>query len=181
MPTLARLAELSDAALIDRVQRGDEAAFRAMYQRHTPALMTLLRRLLGANAADAEDVLQDTWVACCRGLHRYRGEAAFATWLTRIGIRTARGRLRIQGDAVELFDNVASAPPPFSTVTRIDLDRAIKRLPDHQRVILVLHDVEGFTHEEIAEQLGIPNGTSKVTLSRARASLRRALSEGVSV
>jgi RNA polymerase sigma-70 factor (ECF subfamily) len=181
VPTLARLAELSDAALIRRVRDGDEAGFRALYQRHTPPLYLLLTRLLAGNTADADDVLQDTWVACCRGLHHFRGDAAFSTWLTRIGIRTARGRMRLAYAGDDFVDNIAAPSPPFSMQTRIDLDRAIRQLPDHQRVILVLHDVEGFTHEEIADQLSIPVGTSKVTLSRARAAVRRLLSDGVPV
>lgn len=181
MPTLVRLAELSDGALIRRVRDGDEAGFRALYQRHTPALYLLLTRLMAGNTADADDVLQDTWVACCRGLHRFRGDSAFATWLTRIGIRAARGRMRLAYSGDDFLDQIPAASPPFSAATRIDLDRAIRQLPDHQRVILVLHDIEGFTHEEIAEQLSIPTGTSKVTLSRARAAMRRLLSEGVPV
>ena len=181
MPTLVRLTELSDSALIRRVRAGDEAGFRALYQRHTPALFLLLTRLLGGNDADAEDALQETWIAGCRGLDGFRGDAAFSTWLTRIGIRTARSRLRLTRDQEAFIDDVPSAAPPFSVTTRIDLDRAIRRLPDHQRAILVLHDVEGFTHEEIGEFLGVPVGTSKTTLSRARAAVRRLLSDGVPV
>jgi RNA polymerase sigma-70 factor (ECF subfamily) len=179
VPTLVRLAELSDSALIRRVRHGDEAGFRALYQRHTPSLYLLLLRLLGGNAADADDVLQDTWIACCRGLHRFRGDAAFSTWLARIGIRSARSRLRLADITDDFLDHIPATNPPFSPTTRIDLDRAIRQLPDHQRVILVLHDIEGFTHEEIAEQLSMPVGTSKVTLSRARAAVRRLLSDGV--
>jgi RNA polymerase sigma factor (sigma-70 family) len=181
VPTLVRLAELSDSALIRRVRDGDEAGFRALYQRHTPTLYLLLVRLLAGNTADADDALQETWVACCRGLHRFRGDAAFSTWLTRIGIRAARMRMGLVYSADDLLDQIPAASPPFSPVTRIDLDRAIRQLPDHQRAILVLHDVEGFTHEEIASQLAIPVGTSKVTLSRARAAVRRLLTDGVPV
>ena len=179
MPTFVRLGELSDTALIRRVRAGDEEGFRALYQRHTPGLYMLLLRLLAGNSADADDALQETWMACCRGLHRFRGESAFATWLTRIGIRTARSHLRLVMAGGEFIEAIPAASPPFSLATRIDLDRAISRLPDHQRAILVLHDVEGFTHEEISSHLGIPVGTSKVTLSRGRASVRRLLAEGV--
>jgi RNA polymerase sigma-70 factor (ECF subfamily) len=181
VPTLASLTELSDAALLQRVRGGDEAGFRALYQRHTPALHLLLLRLLAGNAADVDDTLQETWMACCRGLHRFRGDSSFATWLTRIGIRAARGRMALLIHDADSVENVPSSSPPFSETTRIDLDRAIRRLPDHQRAILVLHDIEGFTHEEIGEHLSIPVGTSKVTLSRARAAVRRQLSDGVPV
>jgi RNA polymerase sigma factor (sigma-70 family) len=175
------LAELSDVALIRRFLDGDERAFRTLYQRHTPRLRMMLARLLGAQRGELEDVLQETWLAGCRGIHRFRGEAQFSTWLTTIGVRTVRGRLRLNGgeiDEVSLDDQIA-ASPPASMATVMDLERAIERLPDHQRVVLVLHDVEGFTHEEIATQLGVAAGTSKGTLSRARAALRALLSDGV--
>jgi RNA polymerase sigma factor (sigma-70 family) len=176
--TLAKPSDLSDAALISRFLRGDEISFRALYQRHTPRLRMLVLRLLARNDAEADDVVQETWLAGCRGLRRFKGDATFATWLSTIAVRIARHRLRTaQPDDEESAEFVAD-PTPESPGIRIDLERAIARLPDHQRAIIVLHDVEGFTHAEIADQLGIPTGTSKVTLSRARATLRRLLTEG---
>lgn len=178
MTTLASYAELSDAALIRRFLAGDEYGFRALYQRHTPRLRLLILRLVGGNGADADDVIQDTWLAGCRGLHRFNGDAKFSTWLTAIGVRVARSRLVLTPVEGDVSPDFAIDASPFSPGGRIDLERAIGRLPDHQRAIVVLHDIEGFTHEEIAEQLSIPVGTSKVTLSRARATLRRLLTEG---
>lgn len=138
----------------------------------------LVQRLLGRDRHELDDVVQEAWIAASRGLHAYRGDAKFGTWLSAIGVRIAFNRLpRTSRDDAELSDDISS--PPEQPLTVIDLERAIAALPDHQRVVVVLHDVEGFTHEEIAEQLGIAAGTSKGTLSRARQALRRALTEGV--
>jgi RNA polymerase sigma-70 factor (ECF subfamily) len=179
--TLAHLPfELPDSALIHRFLDGDERAFRLLYERHTPRLKMTLQRLLGARRQDVDDVVQDTWLAGCRGLHGYRGDAKFSTWLTSIGVRTTLNHLERRVDRdTELLDEM---PAPLTTgpASVIDLERALAALPDHQRIVVVLHDVEGFTHEEIGEQLGMAAGTSKATLSRARHALRLALSEGVS-
>lgn len=171
--------ELADGALIRRFLDGDERAFRTLYERHTPRLKMTLQRLLGRRGDDVEDIVQDTWLAGCRGLHAYRGEAKFSTWLTSIGVRRVLNHVsRGPQDETELFDDLPSPAGP-GPASLIDLEEALAALPDHQRVVVVLHDVEGFTHEEIAEQLGMAPGTSKATLSRARQVLRRILSEGV--
>jgi RNA polymerase sigma-70 factor (ECF subfamily) len=179
--TLAKHSDLSDAALIARFLAGDEVCFRALYQRHTPRLRMLILRLVRRNEAEADDVVQDAWLAGCRGMHRFRGDATFSTWLATIAVRIARNQLTIPRYDDEEPTDIVADPAPFSPAVRIDLERAIDRLPDHQRAVLVLHDVEGFTHAEIGDQLGVPVGTSKVTLSRARATLRRLLTEGAIV
>ena len=178
--TRAALSELPDSVLIRRFLDGDESAFRALYVRHTPRLRMIVWRLLGPSSEETDDVVQETWLAGCRGMHRFNGDAKFASWLTTIGIRRAQSRFSQPTHAtIEPLDAHASetADAPLTT---IDLERAIARLPDHQRVIVVLHDIEGLTHEEIATQIAIPVGTSKVTLSRARDALRRMLNDGVS-
>jgi RNA polymerase sigma-70 factor (ECF subfamily) len=169
----------ADAVLIRRFLDGDERAFRELYDRHTPVLKMTLQRLLGRRWQDADDVVQETWLAGCRGIHGYRGDAKFSTWLTTIGVRIvlahlARHSLR---DMELLVDLPAPERPPASVA--IDVERALRELPDHQRVVVILHDLEGFTHEEIGEQLGIAAGTSKATLSRARAALRKTFGQGV--
>lgn len=172
--------ELPDGALIRRFLDGDEQAFRTLYERHTPRLEMTLQRLLGPWRQDVDDVVQETWLAACRGLHGYRGDARFSTWLTSIGVRTTLNHLGRRGDReTEILEEI---PTPLANgpASGIDLERALAALPDRQRVVVVLHDVEGFTHEEIGAQLGIAAGTSKATLSRARQALRLALSEGVS-
>jgi RNA polymerase sigma-70 factor (ECF subfamily) len=175
------LSDLTDAALIGRFLGGDEAAFRELYLRHTPRLRMIVLRLLGASRRDeVDDVVQETWLAGSRGIHRYAGDAKFASWLTTIGIRTAYSRFARAIDVEsDLFDEIP-APQGSAPASVIDLERALSLLPDHQRVVVVLHDVEGYTHQEIAEQLGIASGTAKATLSRARSALRRMLNEGMS-
>ena len=173
------LSELTDVALISRFLGGDELAFRELYLRHTPRLRMIVHRLLGeARRAELDDVVQETWLAACRGVHRYVGDAKFASWLTTIGIRTAYSRFPRRAEADTALFDALPAPSGGAPGSIIDLERALSRLPDYQRAVVVLHDVEGFTHEEIARQLGIATGTAKATLSRARATLRRLLNAG---
>ena len=108
-----------------------------------------------------------------------QSSASASSWLTTIGIRTTYARFARSTDESELLEEIPTevGDGPAST---IDLERALSQLPDHQRVVVVLHDVEGYTHEEIARQLGIATGTAKSTLSRARSALRRLLNDGVS-
>lgn len=183
MPTqstaLPSLDEESDQALGAAVLRGEEAAFRTLYRRHTPRLRRLVARLMGGVNADADDAVQEAWVRAVRGLSRFRHDATFATWIGSIAIRVCHELFRRQKRwsfvGSELPESVASAPT--SLHERLDLESAIARLPESYRTVLVLHDVEGFTHAEIAEELGIAEGTSKSTLSRARAVMRRYLGE----
>jgi DNA-directed RNA polymerase specialized sigma24 family protein len=178
VPSNGRFRELSDAELIRRFLGGDEAAFRALHDRHTPRLRMLVLRLLGSRRDEVDDVLQETWLAGCRGLHAFNGSARFSSWLTTIGIRAAYARFpATNGTGPEGLDDIA-APPVPAAATVIDLERALERLSDRQRAVVVLHDVEGFTHEEIAGKLAMNPGTSKVTLFRARQALRRLLTDG---
>jgi RNA polymerase sigma factor (sigma-70 family) len=172
------LRDLTDSALIRRfLESGDEGAFRALHERHTPRLRMLLARILGSRRVDVEDVLQNAWLAGCRGLRGFNGSSQFATWLTTIGIRAAWTRIApdLNGDGTEL-DNVP-APPAPAAATVIDLERALGELNGRQRAVVVLHDVEGFTHDEIGRQLGMTESNSKITLFRARQALRRMLSD----
>ena len=181
--TRGLLSDLTDAALISRFLGGEENAFRELYARHTPRLRMIVMRLLGAARRDeVDDVVQETWLAACRGIHRYAGDAKFASWMTTIGIRTTYARFArsIESEADSEFLEEIAAPSGAGAATGIDLERALSQLPDHQRVVVVLHDIEGYTHDEIARQLGIATGTAKATLSRARSALRRLLNDGVS-
>jgi RNA polymerase sigma-70 factor (ECF subfamily) len=130
-----RFSDLTDAALISRFLGGEEAAFRELYTRHTPRLRMIVIRLLGAARRDeVDDVVQETWLAGCRGIHRYSGDAKFASWLTTIGIRTTYARFARSSESEldsELFDEIA-APRGAEPATAIDLDRALSRLPEHQ-------------------------------------------------
>ena len=136
-------------------------------------------RMLGARRDEADDVVQDAWLKGCRGLRGFNGDAKFSTWLTTIGVRAAYSRYSPIADrTVDLVDALP-AVSHSEPADAIDLERAIAALPDHQRAVVVLHDIEGFTHEEIARELGFATGTSKATLSRARAALRRMLNGGL--
>lgn len=162
----------SDQALQLAVQGGDEAAFRVLYRRHTPAMYAVALRMLARRVPEAEDAVQEAWLRAVRGLPAFRGESTLRTWLIGITIRCAweliRGR---RPDEV-----MAAAGPPASPVVAIDLESAIAQLPPGYRAVLLLHDVEGHTHAEIGALLGIEEGTSKSQLSRARQQVRRHLS-----
>ncbi|MGK2963122.1 MAG: RNA polymerase sigma factor [Gemmatimonadaceae bacterium] len=169
-------AARSDAALIAAAVSGAEAAFRELFRRHTPHLLQFVTRVLGPASADAEDVVQDTWLRAYPALVTFRHESSFPTWLCSVGLRAAldsmrRGRRHVAG---ELFDGDASIEPP-ATEDRMELESAIARLAPGYRMVLVLHDVEGFTHEEIGAQLGIAPGTSKAQLFKARRVMRALL------
>jgi RNA polymerase sigma-70 factor, ECF subfamily len=170
-PTAVPDFQLADAVLAD----GDEQAFRELYRRHTPRLYLFVLRIVGGSEADAHDVVQETWVRAAQRLDSFRREAAFATWLTGIGLNVARGLLRRSGRWVSLEAAPEPWSPPPRSGDRIDLERAIALLPAGYRAVLVLHDVEGLTHDEIGDRLGIAPGTSKSQLSHARRTMRRLL------
>lgn len=170
--------ETADRVLADRVlEDGDEAAFRALYRRHTPHLLQFALRVLGGSEHDAEDVVQETWIRAVGALERFEWRSAFRTWLIGICLNRARDRLRKPSREVQPEEPLEVATPPASVPDRVDLENAISALPDGYRTVLVLHDVEGFSHEEIGERLGIAAVTSRSQLSRARSAVRAALSE----
>jgi RNA polymerase sigma-70 factor (ECF subfamily) len=166
-----------DRQLVQAVlQDGDERAFRELYRRHTPRLYLLVLRLLGHSEMDAEDVVQETWVRAVRELVGFRWESALGTWLSAIGCNVARDQLR----KVKRRSEQEQLPNPTALVSvqpqeQVDLEQAIRRLPEGYRTVLVMHDLEGFTHEEIGTALGIAPGTSKSQLFGARRSLRAML------
>ncbi len=168
-----------DRFLVDAVvQRGDERAFTSLYDRHTPALYRLALRLTGGSAADAEDVTHDAWVRAVERLPAFEWRAALRTWLAAFVIRCAHERNRAATRAAQGMDDLAAGADDVAlrgSYDRLDLERAIAGLADGFRQVFVLHDVQGYTHEEIADLLGIEPGTSKSQLSRARRALRRAL------
>jgi RNA polymerase sigma-70 factor (ECF subfamily) len=163
--------------------RGEERAFRDLYRRHTPRLFGFVHRLLGRSGAEAEDVVQETWIRACENLQRFRWESSFSTWLLGIGLNLVRERQRsIARRMSESLDETQHASATMgATVEGIDLARAIELLPDGYRMALVLHDVEGFKHAEIAERLGISSGTSKSQLFSARRAMRAMLAGSTEV
>ena len=170
------MALATDSALIAAAVAGTEAAFRELFRRHTPHLLQFVARVLGPASSDAEDVVQDTWLRAYPALVTFRNESSFSTWLCSVGLRAAldsmrRGRRHV---AETLFDDdSATELPPAED--RMDIESAISRLAPGYRMVLVLHDVEGFTHEEIGLQLGIAPGTSKAQLFKARRVMRALL------
>ena len=168
-------AQLTDRELADAVLHyGEERAFRELYRRHTPRLLGFVGRVLGRPEAEAEDAVQETWLRVCRTLDRFRWESGFSTWLLGIGLNVARDEIRRSARSREIEMEDFPDPPAQASLDddRIDLERSIKLLPDGYRVVLVLHDVEGMKHEEIAQKLDITAGTSKSQLSKARRALR---------
>jgi RNA polymerase sigma-70 factor (ECF subfamily) len=171
-----KAAAASDAALIAAAVSGAESAFRELFRRHTPHLLQFVTRVLGASRSDAEDVVQDTWLRAYPALVTFRNESSFSTWLCSVGLRAAIDSMRRgkRHDTDALFDEDASYQPP-QTEDRLDIETAIAQLAPGYRMVLVLHDVEGFTHEEIGTQLGIAPGTSKAQLFKARRVMRALL------
>jgi RNA polymerase sigma-70 factor (ECF subfamily) len=157
--------------------RGDEQAFRELYRRCTPRLLGFIHRLLARSGAEAEDVAQETWIRACENLKRFRWDSSFSTWLLGIGLNLVRERQRSNARRMsEPLDETQHASLTTGPSTdRIDLARAIELLPDGYRLALVLHDVEGMKHTEIAERLGISSGTSKSQLFSARRAMRTLL------
>jgi len=173
----ATVSSSSDTALVAGAVGGSEVAFRELFRRHTPHLLQFVTRVLGASAGEAEDVVQDTWLRAYPALVTFRSESSFSTWLCSVGLRAAldamrRGKRRSAEFVLEDDDAPLELPHHED---RMDLETAIASLAPGYRMILVLHDVEGFTHEEIALQLGIAPGTSKAQLFKARRVMRALL------
>lgn len=172
--TLAADTDAVDAAL---AASGDAHAFERLYRRHVNRIHTLVRRMLGE---EVEDVTQDVLIRAWQKLGTFRGESAFGTWLHRLAVnvilnhRQSRGRFRQR--FLEAPEEGLEAPArPTAPAVQLDFEAAIARLPDGARQIFVLHDVEGYRHEEIAGMLGITAGTSKSQLHYARMALRKHL------
>jgi RNA polymerase sigma-70 factor (ECF subfamily) len=170
----------TDRDLIDAVLNlGDERAFRKLYRRHTPRLLGFISNLLSRDNEENEDIVQETWIRACEQLGRFEWRSAFSTWLLGIGLNIVRDNLRRHSRSRDVAESVSLDPPSrkVDNETRIDLERAIQMLPDGDRLVLVLHDVEGLTHQEIAEKLDIPIGTTKSQLFRARKMIRQWFTE----
>lgn len=168
-------ADLQDAAL---AAAGDTRAFERLYRAHVARIHGLVRRMLGSD--EAMEVTQDVFVRAWQKIGSFRGEAAFGTWLHRVAVNvvlTRRAELgtrrsRFLGDEAVLETLPAR---PGARDFGLDFEAAVARLPEGARHIFVLHDVEGYRHEEIAGLLGISSGTTKAQLHRARMLLRRHL------
>jgi len=175
----------ADIELARRCQQGDTAAFEELYRAHAGRLYGLVFRMVGS-VQDAEDLLQDVFLHAHRKLASFRGESSLATWLYRLttnhcldvlrGRQTKMRKATDSLDADEADEPAAAAPRVPTAISRMDLERAIARLPEGCRTAFLLHDVEGFEHHEVASLLGISQGTSKSQVHKARLKLRAMLS-----
>ncbi|HEX9829634.1 MAG TPA: sigma-70 family RNA polymerase sigma factor [Bacteroidota bacterium] len=161
-------------------QQGDRRAFEQLYREHVGRVYAVCLRIC-ADTGRAEELTQDVFVRTWQVLPSFRGESAFSSWLHRLAVnvvlvdfRSQRRRTaRVQStDDIELYDSPEHSASPG---TSLDLEEAIKKLPPQARTIFVLHDIEGYKHEEIAEQLELAVGTSKAQLHRARKLLKEVL------
>jgi RNA polymerase sigma-70 factor (ECF subfamily) len=183
-----------EGELVARLQQGDEDAFRALVGMYQARLLRLAQTVVLSRAV-AEEVVQDTWLAVVRGVDRFEGRSSFKTWLFRILLNRARstaGREPFETslsdlDVEDTFDRTGAwSPPPVPWADQVDerivADRLARRvhellptLPDAQRQVLVLRDIEGITAAEVAAMLGVTDGHQRVLLHRGRARLREQL------
>lgn len=173
----------TDHALARAAAKGDVPAFEALYRRHAGRVHGVVARLVGFDRARAEDIVQDAFVRAWQALPGYRFESAFGTWLHRLAVNTALMELRArrsrpQTDGDEALDGIGLPDSAgHGAALAMDLERAVASLPPRARAVLVLFDVEGWKHEEIAEALGMAVGSSKAQLHRARGLLRTRLGD----
>lgn len=167
--------------VVRRAQAGDGSAFDGLYEAHVGRIYALCLRMC-ADPAEAELRTQDVFVRMWQRLPSFRGESLFSTWLHRLAVnvvledRRAAARRSARAEQLEDIGTLPEASiPARDHESRLDLERAIAMLPEGARVVLVLHDVEGYTHEEIAGLCGIAVGTTKAQLHRARRLLRESL------
>jgi RNA polymerase sigma-70 factor, ECF subfamily len=179
----------SDYELAQASANGDMAAFETLYERHHRRVYSLCLRML-ANPTEAEDLAQEVFVQLFRKVGSFRGESAFTTWLHRMTVNQVLMHFRKRGvrleqtteEGDELTDVVQAGterPQAMPVVDRIALDAAIAQLPPGYRSAFVLHDIEGYEHEEVARMLGCSVGTSKSQLHKARMKLRGLLNKKV--
>ena len=171
--------------LIQLAAEGDVTAFEEVYRTHYRRVYNKCLRLT-RNAFDAEDLTQDVFIHLYRKLKTFRGESAFTTWLHRLTVnvvlnaRKSEGRTRTRfeendDEAGGMDAHAGVVGTPLAPGDLLDLEEAVTRLPPGARRVFVLHDVEGYKHEEIAEMLGVTSGATKAQLHRARLLLREAL------
>lgn len=169
---------MTEIELIQQAQEGEQRAMRELYRRYSPRVYAIVKRLAGDDAL-AEDWAQEAWVRIFRALGTFRGDSRFTTWLHRIAVNSAlhgkRWRDRRTIREAPLDDTIAGRTHTDDVLLRMKLEKTLNTLPERMRQVLVLHDIEGFTHEEIAEFLGVTAGTSKSQLFKARARMRELL------
>ena len=174
-----------DLELAQRCRRGDAGAFEELYRAHAGRLYNLVFRMAGS-ADEADDLLQEVFLHAHRKLASFRGDSSLGTWLYRLAVNhcldVLRGRQAKMTRVTDSLDEEGASEPAAvspsvpTAVSRIDLERAIAKLPEGCRAAFVLHDVEGFEHNEVARLMGVSEGTSKSQVHKARMKLRAMLS-----
>ena len=175
----------NDPLTIRRAINGDESALRALWVAHAPRIDAVVRRLVG-DADQAADIAQEVWIQIFRALPTWRGDSQFSTWAHRIAVNRTLNALRSVRRIAKLEvgiedDTVAVDEDMDRSFLAQSIDEAVQKLSPGARAVFVLHDIEGYTHEEIAQELGITSGGSKSQLFKARAKLRRLLAHLVDV
>lgn len=175
---------MTDIELVGRARGGDESAFRALYDTHVDRIYRLVYRMAGEDDL-AQDFTQEAFLRAFQRLDQFRGDAAFSTWLHSIAVSVAlnglrkvdrhRKRERSLEDAARVTPGGRVAEPGV----RERIEEAVDELPGIYRTVFLMHDLEGYSHGEIAETLGVAEGTSKARLSRARAKLRKSLGDAM--
>ena len=169
----------TDPLTIRRAINGDEPALRALWVEHAPRIDAVVRRLVG-DPDEAADIAQEVWIQIFRALPTWRGDSQFSTWAHRIAVNRTLNALRsvrrLAKLEVVMEEDTASVEPDVDrSFLAQSIDEAVQELSPGARTVFVMHDVEGYTHEEIAKELGITSGGSKSQLFKARAKLRRML------
>jgi RNA polymerase sigma-70 factor (ECF subfamily) len=190
-PPVSTSDKLSEAEAVQRARNGDQTVFEFLFRLHSQRVYAVCLRMVG-NTADAEDLTQEAFLLLLRKIHTFRGESAFSTWLHRLAVNLVLMRLRKKSPPITSIE--ATPDPEDETVSpsidigapdlllegsidRINLERCIRQLPPGYRRIFVLHDIQGYEHNEIAEILGRSVGDSKSQLHKARTRLRELLHE----
>ena len=177
-PTTDNLDQAAALEIVRRAQSGDVDAFEILYREHSGRIFALCLRLSGGDRTDATELMQDVFIKAWRRLASFRGDSAFQSWLHRLAVNTmlenARGDRRRNARVLPMEDtsDLPGAARASEVDVRMEMEEAIASLPKGARLAFVLHDVEGYQHQEIAEQLRISVGTVKAQLHRARRLLR---------
>ena len=169
------------ADVIARAQGGDVDAFEVIYNEHSSRVYALCLRLMGGDQPAATELMQDIFIRAWKNLDRFRGESALSSWLHRLAVNAmlenVRGDKRREARVLSMDDigQIGALAPGESLDVRMDLESAIAKLPPGARTAFVLHDIEGYQHQEIAQQLGVATGTVKAQVHRAHKLLMKAL------
>jgi RNA polymerase sigma-70 factor (ECF subfamily) len=180
----------TDVVLAQKSAAGDTAAFEELYRRHFRRVYALCLRMLG-DPTQAEDLTQDVFIQLFNKIGMFRGESAFTTWLHRMTVNQVLMYFRKRSTKSELTsgddetpDQIVKGtenPNAMPVIDRIALEKAIQQLPPGYRTVFILHDVEGYEHEEIAKMMGVAEGTSKSQLHKARLKLRKFIRQQVAL